>query len=376
MTRTLNRNRRRLPVVLCAAAAFTAGCKEENSYQPPPPPAVTVANPTQQDVTEYVEFTGRTESVDVVEVRARVQGVIEAIHSKEGMQVEVGTPLFSIDPRPFIAARDAAAAELKSAEANAALELTRAERTERSAREDAVSEMQALEARAKANVAAANVLVAEETLAMKQLDVDYASVTAPITGYVGQTNFKVGSLVGTADASLLTTMYRRDQIHVWFSVPDRLLLERKASGRADDDALFPDVELATEVDDGFPYRGRVDYGDPAVDPTTGTLQVRAIFENADESLVGGLFVRCRIAVGETIGATMVPETAVSIDQSGKYVLVVGDSNIVERRSVEIGPTRGGLVVIRAGLDPSERIVVRGLLRARPGAPVSPQDVDA
>ena len=350
---------------------FIVGCGE-NEFQPPPPPSVTVAPPTQRNVVEYAEPTGTTEAFRVVEVRARVQGILQAITYEEGMKVEQDAPLFRIEPALFVATRDAAHARVTSAQVQAKLADTTARRMERSAKDQAVSELQALEARAQADAAVAEVEVAKKELAIKQLDVDYTNVHAPIAGRVARSNFKVGSLVGNLESTALTTIYDDSKIYAWFTVPDRIFLLAKKVGDMKDDQPFPEIELATEVDVGFPHRGQVDYADPAIDSETGTLRIRAIFDNKDGALVGGLFVRCRIAIRTIPDALLVPETAIGVDQVGRYVFVVDSQGIVERRNVKLGPMDGNLRVISSGLKADDRVIVRGLLRARPGGKVTAQ----
>lgn len=350
---------------------FAGGCGE-NEFQPPPPPNVTVALPTQRDVVEYAEVTGTTEAFRVVEVRARVQGILQAVLYQEGMKVDKDTPLFQIEPAPFVTTRDAAQARVTSAQVQAKLADTTARRMERSAQDKAVSELQALEARAQADAAVAEVEVAKKELAIKQLDVDYTHVLAPISGRVARSNFKVGSLVGSMESTALTTIYDDSKIYTWFTMPDRIFLLAKQAGDVKDDQPFPEVELATEVDQGFPHRGQIDYADPAVDAETGTLRIRAVFDNENGALVGGLFVRCRISIQTIPNALLVPETAIGVDQVGRYVFVVDDQGTVERRKVELGPMDGDLRVINSGLKADDRVIVRGILRARPGGKVTAQ----
>ncbi len=343
-----------------------AGCGE-NEFQPPPPPTVTVAQPEQRDVIEYAEFTGVTEAHKTVEVRARVEGILlEALYPEGGMVTE-GDQLFLIDPEPFVAVRDAAQANVNNEKAQVVLAETTAERMESSAADGAVSELQALEARAKADAASTSLEVAQKQLAIKQLDVDYTEVRAPITGWAERADFKTGSLVGTFDANLLTTIYDDTQIYAWFQVPDRLYLEMRNRREGSRDKV--EVELATEVDEGFPHIGAVDYVDPAVDNETGSLRVRAIFPNDERTLIPGLFVRCRIAFRTLEDALLVPQSALGADQVGTYLLVVDAEGTVERRNVVLGPSEGTLRVVTEGIEAGDSVIVEGILRARPGSKV-------
>lgn len=349
-----------------------SGCGE-NEFQRPPPPPVAVAAPAQRDVVEYAQFTGTTRVATSIEVRARVSGILREVRFQSGDMVLEGEPLFLIDPEPFIAARDALQAQVERAQADLRLAETKAERVERSARDGAVSEIQALEARAEADAAAAALSVAQKELAIKQLDVDYTEISAPIAGLVERSPFSEGDLVGdTADTSLLTTIHDDSRVNVYFAVSDRLYLQ---AIRANEPGSEPPlVEIGTEVDEGFPFEGRINYVDPTVDVDTGTIQLRAAVENQERRLVGGLFVRIRFPVRTLEAALLVPQEAVGADQIGSYVLVVNESGVVERRHVELGPVDGADRVIMSGLSSNDRVIVRGLLQARPGSAVNPQPV--
>ena len=368
-------NDRGLFAVLVSVIVLSLSGCGGNEFQPPPPPLVTVAKPSQRDVVEYADFTGVTSADESIDVRARVQGIVERVAYEAGDFVSEGDLLFLIDPAPFVAARDAAAAQLATARANADLARTRAKRIERSATDGAVSELQALQARAEAEVADATVMVAEKQLAIRQLDVDYTRVVAPVSGFVELSPFGEGDLVGGPDGSgLLTTIHNDAVVNVEFAVADRVYLTAIRNHGTDGEP--PMVRVATEVDEGFPFAGVIDYTDPVVDAETGTMRVRARVDNAERRLLGGLFVRIRLPVRTIEGAMVVPQSAVGSDQVGRYVFVVrGDGDIVERRDVVLGPMDGTGVVVREGVSSADRVVVRGLLRARPGMPVTPESAE-
>ncbi len=360
-------------VAVCSLACFSLSGCGENEYQAPPPPAVTVANPNQRDVVEYRVLTGTSEAFSAVEVRARVQGILMQKSYTPGDMVNEGDVLFVIDDEPFIAYRDAAQATVASAEANMKLAETSAERNERSAQDGGVSELVALEERAKADAARADYEIALRELAIRQLDVDYATVRSPIRGRVAKRPMVIGELVGqSADSSLLTTVYDDSKIYVNFTVPDRLYLSaiREQGGEQEP----PRVQIRTEADDGFPFEGVIDYIDPSVDSTTGTIGVRAVVENPDRLLLPGLFVQIRVEIGTVEGALLVPRTAISRDQVGAFVYVVNDEGIVERRDVELGASEVDEQVVLSGIGADDRVIVVGILRARPGAPVSAMEI--
>jgi membrane fusion protein, multidrug efflux system len=357
-------------LVPLALVATFASCTE-NEFQAPPAPVVAVASPTIEDVVEYVVLTGRTEALRVVEVPARVQGVLERIEYAPGDWVEEGQALFHIDEGPFVAARDAAQASVVSAEAQASLADTAAQRMEKSAGQGAISELQALESRAEALVAAAQVQVAEGQLKIKQLDLDYTQVTAPIQGRIMVSVPTVGTLVGVIGSGPLTTIYDDSKVYAWFTAPDRIFLEKLAKGANLGEQVYPSVEMATEIDRAFPHRGQIDYVDPAVDAQTGTVRVRAIFDNPERRLTDGLFVRVRIASEPIIGAVMVPETAIGQDQVGRYLYVVDETGTCTRRNVKLGPVGKGGRVVHEGVEAGDKVIVEGVLKARDGSKVTP-----
>ena len=375
-------------------------CAPKNEYVAPPPARVTVAHPTKKDVVDYVDFTGLTDGHKVVEVRARVKGFLKEILYKPGTLVEEGTPLFQIDATEYLADQKAAAADVKSTEADltsaraavtrakAALELaeTTVRKLESAYEARAVSEIQVLEARAtrdvdvakvkeaeaQVEVAVARVGVAKAKLERATLNVDFCAVKAPLKGYVAMWEVEVGTLVGATDATLLTTIVNDERIFAYFDVPERWLLEardaRNKSGAADR-AEVVTVKLGLVHEEGFPHVGVGDYAEPTVDVESGTLRVRAVFENKDRTIPPGGFVRIRLPIAERKGAILIPERALGNDQTGSFLLVVNADDKVERREVKLGRRHGDHLVALDGVKESDRIIVSGLQRARPGATV-------
>lgn len=364
------------PVIRLSSALVLvalSACAKPTARKPAPPPQVTVQLPEVESVTIYRTFTGRTESYERAEVRARVEGVLTEVAYDERSDLDKGAVMFRIDPAPFAAARAAAAAEASASEASVRLADTTARKLEKAYESRSVSELQALEARAQFEVASAKLDVAKRKLAIRDLDLSYTTVKAPISGRALETDYVVGSLVGSLGSGALTTIVDNSKIRVWFSVDDRTVLKLLEDQGGPREAMV--IELARDGDAAFGFRGKIDYFEPAVNESTGSLRMRAVFDNADRRLVPGLFVRVRVAARELKTATLVPESALAADQAGRHLLVVGDGDVVERRAVELGPLLPEGRVVFSGLAATDRVVVAGLLRARPGAKVAPRTTE-
>jgi RND family efflux transporter MFP subunit len=360
----------------CLVLLAALGACEEPEYVAPPPPEVGVAAPVVRDVTRYAELAGRTEAMQVVEVRARVEGILLEAAAVPGATVNEGDLLFRIDPALFIAERDAAAARVQRAEAELEVAKVRLDRTRRAAERGAANDIEVLEAQAGVDTAAADLEVARRELAIRQLSVDYTEVRAPLAGEIEAGAPDLGSLVGGLGSGLLTRIYDTSSVRVWLTVPDRVFLETTASNEAararGTDLAYP-IEVATETDTGFPHAGVIDYVDPAVDPETGTVRIRATVPNPQNALKPGLFVRTRLVAGQIEDALLVPEAAIGSGQIGRYVLIVGGDGLVQARPVTLGARDGALRIVESGLSPEDRVIVSGILRARPGQPVKTRE---
>jgi gold/copper resistance efflux system membrane fusion protein len=371
-------------LAVLAAALLTAGCGGEEIVRQAP--EVTVAQPVIRPVQPYVDFTGTARAIESVEIRARVAGVLEQQLFAPADIVDAGDVLFIIEPDQYRAARDEAVAMLRSAVADSALKESNLERIQIAIETNAVSRQDLDRAQAERDAAVAAVLGARARLSRAQLDYDYTSVRSPIVGQVGRRQVDPGNLVGYGDQTLLTTVNRLRPLHVYFNAPEWVVLQmlRQMEGAgATEDLDDPDalerkptvsVLVGTAADeDRFPFEGTIDFIGNTVDPTTGTIELRAVFENEDQQLFPGLFVRVRVMAVQTQDALLIDERAVGTDLGGKYVYLVGDENIVERRYVQVGqPQPDGTVVIEEGLEAAETYVSNGLLRARPGLPVTPR----
>ena len=348
------------------------GCKDTASVTPPPPPEVTVAHPIRKQVETYHEFTGHTEAIESVEVRARVKGFVQSVEFTDSSQVKKGDLLFVIEPESFQAALDRA----KANEARAAAELQSAkwefERVDRLAKSDAAPEKELHDAITRVSLAEADLKSAQAEVETAELDVSYTQVRSPIDGRVSRKLVDVGNLVGANENTLLTTVIKMDPIYAYFNVSERIVLQYLRQGpnqrrKPGERQVF--IGLANEK--GCPHEGEIDFVDNTVDPDTGTIRVRGLFPNDDLALMPGLFARVRIPIQTDEASVLVRERALGSDLAGKYLLVVDEKNDVEQRPVEIGALVDGMRVVLKGITPDERYIVNGLQRARPGLPVTP-----
>ncbi len=353
------------------------GCgRQESTFVSPPPPDVTVSAPQHKEVTDYLEFTGNTKAIEEVEIRARVQGFLDKMNFEPGQKVTVGEVLFVIDPRPFQARVHQQAATLKAKEAAYNLANIKADKTGQLHKTSSVSELSMLEDNAQRDVSLAQVGVSKADLEEAQLQLDYTQVKSPISGRVSRNFVDLGSLVGAQEKTLLTTVVNDASIYAYFNLSENDLLRitriyggEKAEGKQSDRPEIPCfLALADETD--FPLQGKLDFVDTRLDPNTGTLQLRGLFPNEKGILLAGLFVRVRVPLKKR-EALLVPNLAVGLDQSGRYVLAVNKDNVVEQRPVEIGQHVDRFRVIEKGISAEDRVIVNGMQRARPGAKVNP-----
>lgn len=356
------------------------GCTEPNQYQPPPPPPVTVARPVQSAVVEYLEETGTTEPVQMVDVRARVAGYLDSVEFEPGADVTEGDLLFVIQPEEYRAKVAAATAALDAAKVVLNRAQIEYDRQEKLLAQEATTEDKFTLAKAERDAGEAQVLAAQAELDQAELNLKYTEIRSPITGRVGKTLVKAGNLVGETEATHLTTVVSYEPIYANFSISEQALLKLLGSRSIEErrnDKEKPDtpVYVKRATDRGYLFEGMLDYADLGVDQSTGTFAVRAIFDNEDQQILPGLFVSVRVPIGRTENALLVPESAVGADQAGRFVLAINSEDVVERRTVEVGTKRGSLVVVTGDVRPDDRIVIAGLQRARPGAKVAPTETE-
>jgi RND family efflux transporter MFP subunit len=342
---------------------------------PPPPPQVTVAPALARQVDEYDEFTGRLEAVDAVEVRPRVSGYVQRVAFSQGSEVRRGDVLFVIDPRPYEAELDRAAAELQRVRSQAELARSEVERARTLVDKQAISREEFESRTSAVQEAAASIRAAESAVARARLDLEWTRVRAPIDGRVGRAEVTEGNLVqgGAAGATRLTTLVSVDPIYLSFETDERTYLKHglvRAVANAASSGQGRAVQMALAGDTTFAREGRLDFVDNQLDVATGTVRARAVFPNRDRSLAPGLFARVRLAGSARTQAVLIRDAAVGTDQDRKFVLVLKPDSTVEYRRVTLGPLAEGLRIVADGLTAGERVVVNGLQRARPGARVS------
>ena len=354
--------------------AFALACSPETAAPPPPP--VTVAPAIEREVSEWDDFTGQLEAVDMVEIRPRVSGHIQQVAFREGSEVKAGDVLFVIDPRPYATELARATAERERSRTRLALAVSEQERAERLAAVQAISREELDAKKSAVAELRAAVDVAEAAVADARLDLEWTRVRSPIAGRVGRAAVTEGNLVqagGPADAPL-TTVVSVDQMRVTFETDERTFLRyadlMRSGTRPAARAAAAPVRMGLASEPGYPHEGRLDFVDNHVDPATGTIRVRAVFSNADRQFTPGLFARVRLEGGEPHPATLVPDRAIGTDQDRKFVLVLKPDSTVDYRAVELGRLVDGLRVIEDGLEPGEQIVVSGTQRARPGTRVT------
>jgi RND family efflux transporter MFP subunit len=361
-----------------ALLALSAGCaRTVAQHAPPPPPEVTVARVISRDVVEWDEFTGRLQAVDTVDVRPRVSGYVAAVRFHEGTIVKRGDLLFQIDPRPFQAEVDRLRAELARAHATGQRADSELRRAERLRAENAIASEEHDRRAAFAQESSAQAAAVEAALRAAELNLEFTQITSPIDGRVGRAIVTEGNLVssGPGEATLLTTVVSLDPVYAYFDADEQIFLKYTANGGPDPRSRRPSSELPIRMalanDEGFPRQGRLDFLDNQLDGSTGTIRGRAVFRNTDGLLTPGLFVRLRLAGTASYQGLLIQDKAVGTDLSRKFVYVVGPEHEIEYRTVTLGPVVDGLRVVRSGLQAGEPVVINGLQRVRPGAPVTP-----
>jgi RND family efflux transporter MFP subunit len=360
--------------ICCSLAA--AGCARAPAQGPPLPPSrVTVSYPLEQNVTDFVEFTGQTAAVKSVEVRARVWGFLESVNFTEGSVVKVGDLLFQIDPRPYKALVDQAKGKIAQDQAQLKHNAATYRRYEKLRKQGAATDEDIDRSLADRDGIIATLQSDTADLEAKQLDLNYTTIRSPITGRASRYEVTEGNVVqsGQNGGTLLTTIVSIDPMYVYFDIDERTLLQvRRLVQRREmkdvQESAFP-IVVGLADEDSFPHAGIVNFLDNRVDPGTGTLRIRGVFTNHEGLLSPGLFVRCHLPLGDAHHSILVAEQALSSDQGQKFVYVVNESNEVSYRAVQAGRLYDGLRVIESGVSKGEKVIVTGLQRVRPGSKV-------
>lgn len=367
-------------------AALMHGCGADDKGQPAalPPPEVIVSQVVSRDVTDFGEYTGRMDSVETVEVRARVSGYLDEIRFKDGDEVERGAVLFQIDPRPFQASLQNAEGQKAQWEARLVRAKADVDRYKKLVPTGAATQQDLDKAQADVGEATAAIQSAEATIKQANLDLEFSTITARIGGKISRAMITKGNLV-RADSDLLTTIVSLDPIYVYFDVDERSALQfaeyrrssrSPAATRPDLATLEIPVYIGLANEQGYPHEGVIRFVDNKVDPLTGTIRLRGTFENSRRMFYPGLFARVRVPVSRSTKALLVADRAIATDQSQKFVYVVDEKESAQYRPVKLGRLEDdGLRVITDGLQPGDWVIVTGIQRARPGKPVNPQRVE-
>jgi RND family efflux transporter MFP subunit len=362
-------------IALCVALALLPACQNRNKFIPPPPPQVTLSKPTRDQVTGYLEFTGNTQAVVTVQLTARVPGYLEQVLFHDGDMVRKDQPLFVIEQAPYQAKLQQAEGQLMQVKAQLAHAETEFSRFSDLKRQNAAAQTDVENWRFQRDNARAALTQASAARDLARLDLAYSQVTAPFDGRIDRRLVDPGNLVGIGGNTALATINQIDPIYVYFNINETDLLKRiRATGLTPGEAeqrKIP-VDLGLAGEDGYPHRGVLDFTGISLNSTTGSLLLRAIFANADGKILPGLFARVRThQLHSQREALLVPETALSFDQQGTYILTVNAKNVVERRGISLGAAHGDRRIVESGLQGDESIVVSGLLRAIPGTTVTP-----
>jgi RND family efflux transporter MFP subunit len=362
-------------LVLTAAVLSACSQGEAQTNGAPPPPQVSVAQVIAKEINEWDELSGRIEAAEFVEIRPRVTGYLNEVKFQPGSMVKKGDVLFVIDSRPYRAEAARADADLKRAETARELAKSEVARAEKLLSAKAISQQEFDQRAAAVREAESQAKGAQAALTAANLNTEYATIRSPIGGRVSRNEISVGNLV-VPGTTLLTTVASQNPVHVYFEVDEQQYLKyvslAKSGERASSREKRNPINMGLANEEGFPHAGYVDFVDNRLDPKTGTMRGRAVFDNKEERFTPGLFAKLKLIGSGKYNAILINDRAVGTDQSKKFVLVVDKENRATYRPIKLGPLVDGLRVVKEGLQPGETIIVNGLQRVRPGMPVTPQ----
>ncbi|MDR7942956.1 efflux RND transporter periplasmic adaptor subunit [Enterobacter soli] len=346
----------------------------------PPAPAVSAADVVVKSISQWDSFNGRIEAVESVQLRPRVSGYIDKVNYADGQEVKKGEVLFTIDDRTYRAALEQAQANLARAKTQASLAQSEANRTDKLVNTNVVSREEWEQRRSAATQAQAEIRAAQAAVDAAQLNLDFTKVTAPIDGRASRALITSGNLVTAGDtASVLTTLVSQKTVYVYFDVDESTYLHyqnlaRSGQGASSNHMALP-VEIGLTGEEGYPHQGKVDFLDNQLTPSTGTIRMRALLDNAQRQFTPGLFARVRLPGSAEFKATLIDDKAVLTDQDRKYVYIVDKEGKAQRRDITPGRLADGLRIVRLGLNPGDKVIVEGLQKVfMPGMPVNAKTV--
>lgn len=373
------------PAALALTVLAACGQNPQPQQAAPPPPAVTVASPVQRTIADHDEYVGRFVAIDAVEIRARVSGYLDKIHFKDGQMVKEGELLFTIDKRPFQTTLDQAKATLQKARAELAFAEGDLERAAQLVRDKTITQQTFDQRTQVKKVAEANVAAQEAAVRQAELDLQFTDLRAPVSGRIGDRRVSIGNLVtggAGGTTTLLATIVSTDPIRFEFTFDEasylryeRIAANGGVAAKKDDIAArggstLVRLKLIDESD--YVHAGRMDFIDNVIDRATGTIRGRAVFTNANGIFTPGMFARLQVPGSAPYTALLVPDSAIGSEQARKFVYVVRPDNTVVQKYVQLGQLSDGDRVIKSGLEPGDRVIVEGLMRAKPGIKVNPQ----
>ncbi|HDC4651348.1 TPA: efflux RND transporter periplasmic adaptor subunit [Enterobacter kobei] len=346
----------------------------------PPAPAVNAADVVVKSISQWDSFNGRIEAVESVQLRPRVSGYIDKVNFTDGQEVKKGEVLFTIDDRTYRAALEQAQATLERAKTQASLARSEANRTDKLINTNLVSREEWEQRRAAAIQAQADIRAAQAAVDAAQLNLDFTKVTAPIDGRASRALITSGNLVTAGDsASVLTTLVSQKTVYVYFDVDESTYLHyqnlaRRGQGVSSNHTALP-AEIGLAGEEGYPHQGKVDFLDNQLAPSTGTIRMRALLDNAQRQFTPGLFARVRLPGSAEFQATLIDDKAVLTDQDRKYVYIVDKEGKAQRRDITPGRLADGLRIVQQGLKPGDKVIVDGLQKVfMPGMPVNAKTV--